>query len=92
MMPEGNGRANEDGFWDALGDRAIHPVRVEIIEALRWIGRAVPTPDLLFALDCKHLGLCVEHHLRQLTRLDIVEAGESEGLIRSHQLAGRLRS
>jgi hypothetical protein len=81
-----------DDFWDALGDRAIRLVRVEIIEALRWIGRAVPTPDLLFILNGKHLGLRVEHHLRQLTRLDIVETGEHEGLIRSHRLAGRPRS
>lgn len=75
-------------FWDALGGRAIHPVRVEIIEALRWIGRAVPTPDLLFVLDGMHIGLRVEHHLRKLTRLDIAETGEHEGLIRSHRIAG----
>jgi hypothetical protein len=81
----------DDDFWDALGGRAIHPVRVEILEPLRWIGRAVPTPDLLFVLDGKHMGLRV-HHLPQLTRLDIVETGEREGLIRSHRLAGRLRS
>lgn len=82
----------DDEFWDALEERAIHPVRVEIIEALRWVGRAVATPDLLLVLDGKHVGLRVEHHLRQLTRLGVLERGEGNGLIRSHQLAGRLRS
>jgi len=91
-MPEDSGRADEDDFWDALGDRAIHPVRVEIIEALRWIGRAVPTPDLLLILDSKHVGLRVEHHLRQLIKLSVVERGEENGLIQSHQLTERLRS
>jgi hypothetical protein len=88
----GNARADEDDFWDALGDRAIHPVRVEIIEALRWIDRPVPTPDLLFALDGKHVGLRIEHHLRQLTRLGVVERGAEKGSIYSHRLAERLRS
>jgi hypothetical protein len=91
MAPGGDMQA-DDGFWDALEGRAIHPLRVEIIEVLRWIGRAVPTPDLLFILDSQHLGRRVEHHLRQLTRLDIVEAGGHEELIQSHRLAGRLRS
>jgi hypothetical protein len=91
-MTTGSGQAEEDDFWDRLGDRAIHPVRVEMIEALRWIGRAVPTPDLLSVLDCKHIGLRVEHHLRQLTKLGVLERGETNGLICSHQLAGRLRS
>ncbi len=94
MTPGGDMQAG-DGFWDALGERAIHPVRVEIIEAMRWIpwiGRVVPTPDLLLVLDGKHVGLRVEHHLRQLTRLGVLERGEGSGLIHSHQLAGRLRS
>jgi hypothetical protein len=91
-MPDDKGRADEDDFWDALEDRATHPARLEIIEALGWIGRPVPTPDLLFVLDCTHVGLRLEHHLRQLTRLDAVQAGEAEGLIRSYQLAERLRS
>lgn len=91
-MPEGNGRADEDDFWNALGDRAIHPVRVEIIEALRWIGRLVPTPDLLLVFDGKHLGLRVEYHLRQLTQLGVLERGGEHELIHSHRLAGRLRS
>jgi hypothetical protein len=63
-------------------------VRVEIIEALRWIGRVLPTPDLLPVLDGKHVGLR-EH---QLTRLGVLEQGEGNGLIYSHQLTGRLRS
>lgn len=87
-MPESNGRPDGDDFWDALADRALHPVRVEIIEALRWIDRPVATPDLLLVFDAKHIGLRVEHHLRQLTRLGVVEQGDEDGLIRSYRLAG----
>jgi hypothetical protein len=90
-MTPGGDMQTGDGFWDALEDRAIHPARVEIIEALQWIGETVPPPDLVLVLDCKHIGLRVERRLRQLTRLDIVQADEGEGLIRSHQLAERLR-
>lgn len=90
-MTPGGDMQTGDGFWDALENRTIHALRVEIIEALRWIDETVPTPDLVFVLDCRYIGLRVEHHLRQLTRLDVVEAGEGEGLIRSHRLAGRLR-
>jgi len=92
LMAECNGRADENDFWDALGDRALHPVRVEIIEALRWIDRPVPTPDLLFVFDGKHVGLRVEHHLHQLRRLRIVERSGEDRLISSHRLAKRLRS
>jgi predicted MarR family transcription regulator len=92
MTPGGDTQTDDDEFWNALGDRAIHPVRVEIIEALRRIGRAVRTPDLLFVLDNKHVGLRVEYHLRQLKKLKVVEAGKREGPIRSYRLAERLRS
>jgi hypothetical protein len=89
-MPVGD-ELNEDDFWDVLGDRVLHPARVEIVEALRWIDRPVLTTDLLGVLDWKRIGLRIEHHLRQLTRLGIVERGQGSGMIRSHQLVEWLR-
>lgn len=89
-MPVSDGQTGDD-FWDALGGRVLHPVRVEIIEALRWIDHPVLTADLLHVFNWKRVGLRVEHHLRQLTRLGVVERGKGSGMIQSHQLAERLR-
>lgn len=83
----------DDGFWRALGDRALHPVRVEIIEALRWIDRPVQTGDLLGVVNWRRPGgLRVEHHLRQLTRLGIVKRGQGSGMTHSYRLTKRPRS
>lgn len=89
-MPLGDEQTDDD-FWDALGGRAFHPVRMEIIEALRWIDQPVLTTDLLHVFNWKRVGLRVEHHLRQLTKLGVVERGRGSGMIHSHRLAERLR-
>lgn len=35
-----------DAWWEALGPPALEPVRVQIIEALRWIGEPLHAIDL----------------------------------------------
>ena len=65
-------RTNED-FWSALPAKAIHPIRVPMVEALRWIGAplsAIATVDVLDG----YLSMSeAAHHLQALEALDVVE-------------------
>lgn len=90
MMPIGDRRAGDD-FWDALEARALHPARMEIIEVLRWIEQPVYTADLLHIFNWKRVAGRVEHHLRQLTKLGVVERSGGDRTIQAHRLAERLR-
>ena len=86
-----------DCFWGALAARVLHPVQVEIIEALWRIDRPLSATDLLQVFDAKPNGLRIEHHLRRLTRLDAL-ALEGNGRARapmgqhSYRLVKRPRS
>ncbi|MET0305057.1 MAG: hypothetical protein ABW196_02375 [Solirubrobacterales bacterium] len=74
-MPGDGG--TDDFCWDALEPRVLHPVRVEIIEALRWIGLPLSATDLLWVFEGQQTELRLEYHLRLLSELDVVkkEAG-----------------
>jgi hypothetical protein len=68
----------EDFCWGELAARVLHPVQVEVIEALRWIDRPLTATDLLRVLDSKRIGLRIEHHLKRLTRLNALAAVDAE--------------
>jgi hypothetical protein len=40
-----------DAWWEALGPRALHPIRVQIIESLRWIGKPLHALELSEIID-----------------------------------------
>lgn len=68
-----------EGFpWGGLAARVIHPVQVEVIEALLWIDLPLTATDLLHVFDAKRSGLLIEHHIRRLTRLDAVMPIDNE--------------
>lgn len=70
--------AGAGGFcWGALAAHVLHPVQVEIIEALQWIDQPLTAADLLHIFDAKRSGLRIEHHLRRLTKLDAVMLNEN---------------
>jgi hypothetical protein len=67
----------EVGFcWATLVARVLHPVDVEIIEALRWIERPLSADELSKVFDGKWSWAKVSHHIRRLQRLDAVELYE----------------
>jgi len=69
----------ETGFcWAALIARLLHPVDVEIIEALQWIERPLSADELSKLFDGKWSWAKVSHHIRRLQRLDAVELHEIE--------------
>lgn len=79
-----------DVWWAELAARLLHPVQVEIIEALRWINRPLSPADLLRILGGKRVGLRIEYHLRRLARLDALALAD-DAKARSHvyRLVGR---
>ncbi|HEY5815243.1 MAG TPA: hypothetical protein VIS95_02770 [Solirubrobacterales bacterium] len=78
-MP-GDEEQADDFYWDGAAARVLHPVRVEIIEAMRWIDRPLSAIDLVYVFEGKQLGLWIEHHLRCLVKLRIaVEENDGQG-------------
>lgn len=83
-----------DFCWDALGSLALHPVRMEIIEALRWLGMSLSATDLARVFEGRCVGLRVEYHLRRLSQAGVVRQEDPGGASaaigqRSYCLAGR---
>jgi hypothetical protein len=87
-MTQGDDNGHAEGsFWAALAARAIHPIQVEIIEAMRWIDRPLTATDLSRVLEEQRAGLRIDRRLRQLARLDAValdDNGKARGPIVRH--------
>lgn len=72
------GDAQTPGFcWAALIARVLHPVDVQIIEALQWIEQPLSADDLTRLFDGKPSWAAVGHHIRRLSRLDAIELAET---------------
>jgi hypothetical protein len=66
-------------LWAALPEKALHPLRVPILEALRWIGEPLSAVGLVDVFNGRHITMGVAgHHLRLLERLGVVEAYPAE--------------
>ena len=68
--------------WVRLVSSAVHPVKVEIVEALAWIGRPLSANDLEHILEGLHGLSLVSYHLKRLAVLGAVEE------VRSRQVRG----
>lgn len=60
-------------FWSALPEKALHPARVTIMEALWWIGEPLSAIALVDVFDGCLSMWEVAHHLRALDALDVAE-------------------
>lgn len=60
-------------FWSALPNRALHPLRVPILETLRWIGEPLSAIALVDVFDGHVTMWEAAHHLRVLDELDVTE-------------------
>ena len=73
-MPEGKSGGWEE-FWASIPEKAEHPSRIPILEALRWIGEPLSAVDLVDVADGENITMWeAAHHLRALDALDVVEA------------------
>jgi DNA-binding transcriptional ArsR family regulator len=70
-MSEGSESPSFD--WEALVPLLVHPMRVQIVEALVWIGAPLSASDLRQLLGERLTLRCLSYHLNRL-----VEAGAIE--------------
>ena len=70
--------SDRDEFWAALPEKALHPLRVPIVEALRWIGEPLSAIGVVDVLD-GHMSMSdADHHLGALTALGVTEPAPVE--------------
>lgn len=72
-----NGEDTAGFCWAALVARALHPVDVQIIEALRWIEQPLSADDLTQLFDGEPSWAVVGHHIRRLSKLDAIGPAET---------------
>jgi hypothetical protein len=71
-----------DEFWSSLPEKVLHPARVPIVEAFRWVGEPLSAIALVDVLDGIVTMWEAGYHLRILRRIDVVErapAGKGRG-------------
>lgn len=69
----------EEGFsWATLVARVLHPIDVQIIEALQRLEQPLSASDLAQVLfDGEQSWATLGRHLRRLAKLDAIELGET---------------
>jgi len=64
--------------WESLVSLLIHPVKVEIIEAMTWISLPLSATDLDRILRGKVGVSLLSYHLRKLAELGVLERDRQE--------------
>ncbi|HEX6153471.1 MAG TPA: hypothetical protein VFZ19_08120 [Solirubrobacterales bacterium] len=64
--------------WEALVPLLVHPAKVEIIEAMGWIGEPLSATDLDRILSGQLGVSLVSYHLRKLAELKAIEKVRQE--------------
>lgn len=76
MLPWGSEvtkKRDADGFWAALAARLLHPVQLQIIEAMRWIGRPLSASELVRVFGGEQSLATVAYHVRRLVALEALK-------------------
>lgn len=63
------GGSDPDQFWGALAARLLHPIQVQIIEAMLWIGRPISASQLVKVFNEELPLSVVAYHARRLNSL-----------------------
>ncbi len=62
-------------YWAGLPEKAKHPRRIPVLEALWWVGEPLSAITLVDLFDGDGITMWeAEHHLRALKRLGVVKA------------------
>jgi len=69
---ENEAEAGGDFSWDEIEPRAIHPVQVQMIEALLYIGRPLTVADFFRLFDGKPSTMALLHHVERLIRVGVL--------------------
>jgi hypothetical protein len=63
--------AGDEHFpWGTLVSRVLIPVKVEIIEAMWWIGLPLAASDLLLVLERDYSLSLLDYHVKELAKLE----------------------
>ena len=76
----------QDFDWEALVPLLVHPVKVEIIEALAWIGLPLSATDLDRILRGQIGVSLLSYHLRKLTEVGALQR------VRREQVRGAVQT
>lgn len=80
----GSGTPVPDAWWASLARRLLHPVQVEVIEALRQSERPLSAREIAEVVENTSAAALAQHHLRRLRRLgaiDCVPGGQTHNRI-----------
>lgn len=67
----------DDFWWAVVVTRTLHPVQVQIIEALRRIDQPLSATELVQVLDEERTWPSIVYHLRRLTGLKVIMPAEN---------------
>jgi hypothetical protein len=59
--------------WDLLVPRLVHPLKIEIVEAIGWIGQPLSATDLMKILRPRCSISGASYHLNTLAGVGVVE-------------------
>jgi hypothetical protein len=69
---------NEKFDWESLVPRVLHPMQVEIIEAMVWIGRPLSASELRLVFEEAHGLSHVAYHVDRLADLKALRKAGGE--------------
>lgn len=55
-----------NGFWAALAARLLHPLQLQIIEAMRWIDQPLSVSELVHVFCKEQRMSAIAYHVRRL--------------------------
>lgn len=67
----------DDSWWGALAVRMLHPVEVQIVEALRHIDQPLSAGELFRACEEKPHWFAFVQHVRRLSKLRAIMLAEA---------------
>jgi Helix-turn-helix domain len=68
-----SGDSVPDGFWPALAASLLHPVQLQIIEAIAWIDRPVSASELVKLFGGEQRLSAVAYHVRRLADIGALQ-------------------
>ena len=87
MEPTASPNAPPQDFdWEALVPLLVHPVKVEIIEAMSWVGLPLSATDLDRILRGQIGVSLLSYHLRKLTEVGALQR------VRREQVRGAIQT
>lgn len=70
--------------WASLVPNFVHPMRVSVVEALRWTGQPLSSSDLMHVFDDEFSVSFVSYHVRELAKVGALEK------VRTRQVRGAM--